>query len=152
MKKNLKFGAGILVSLVFMYLAFRKADLGQTVHSLKTANYLYLIPAVAVLFLSHYLRAFRWRYLLDPIRRLDMKSLFSSLIIGYMANAFTPAHLAISCEHMCWARSGIFQWVPLLLPSLLNALSTYFHSLQSCYWSFLFIPFQTGSSKAVTSC
>jgi len=93
MKQNLKFGAGILISLVFMYLAFRKADLGQTVHSLKTANYLYLIPAVAALFLSHYLRALRWRYLLDPIRRLDMKSLFSSLIIGYMANAFTPAHL-----------------------------------------------------------
>ena len=41
----------------------------------------------------HYLRALRWRYLLDPIRRLDTSSLFSSLIIGYGANAVTPAHL-----------------------------------------------------------
>jgi uncharacterized protein (TIRG00374 family) len=31
--------------------------------------------------------------LLDPIKRLDIGSLFSSLIIGYMANTVTPAHL-----------------------------------------------------------
>ena len=61
--------------------------------SLRTANYLYLIPTVVTIFLSHFLRAFRWRYLLDPIRRLDTKSLFSALLIGYAANVVTPAHL-----------------------------------------------------------
>jgi hypothetical protein len=92
-KQSLKLGIGILISLVFMYLAIKKADLGQVVNALKGANYWYLLPAIAILFFSHWLRALRWRYLLDPIRRLDTKSLFSSLIIGYMANIFTPAHL-----------------------------------------------------------
>ena len=59
----------------------------------KTVNYWYLVPAAAAIFFSHFLRAFRWRYLLDPIRRLDISSLFSSLIIGYAANSFMPAHL-----------------------------------------------------------
>ena len=59
----------------------------------KQANYWYLVPAAAAIFFSHFLRAFRWRYLLDPIRRLDTMSLFSSLIIGYAANTFMPAHL-----------------------------------------------------------
>ncbi len=93
MNHKLKLTIGLLVSLVFMFLAFRKVDFRQMWESLETANYLYLIPTVATIFLSHLLRAFRWRYLLDPIRRLDMKSLFSSLLIGYAANVVTPAHL-----------------------------------------------------------
>jgi glycosyltransferase 2 family protein len=90
---KLKFVIGVLISLVFLFLAFRKVDFRQMWESLRTANYLYLMPTVAVIFLSHFLRAFRWRYLLDPIRRLDTKSLFSSLLIGYAANVVTPAHL-----------------------------------------------------------
>jgi hypothetical protein len=90
---NWKLWIGLLISALFLYLAFRKVDFGQMWYALKTANYWYLPPAILILFLSHYLRALRWRYLLDPIRRLDTSSLFSSLIIGYGANAVTPAHL-----------------------------------------------------------
>jgi uncharacterized protein (TIRG00374 family) len=92
-KHKTKLFIGILISLFFMVLAFHKVDFGQMWTSFKSADYLYLLPVVAVVFLSHFLRAFRWRYLLDPIRRLDTSSLFSSLIIGYAANVVTPAHL-----------------------------------------------------------
>jgi uncharacterized protein (TIRG00374 family) len=92
-KHKKKLFIGILISLFFIVLAFRKVDFGQMWTSLKSANYLYLLPVIVVGFLSHFLRAFRWRYLLDPIRRLDTSSLFSSLIIGYAANVVTPAHL-----------------------------------------------------------
>jgi uncharacterized protein (TIRG00374 family) len=92
-KHKAKLFFGILISLFFMVLAFRKVDFGQMWTSLKTAHYLYFLPVIAVVFLSHLLRAFRWRYLLDPIRRLDTSSLFTSLIIGYAANVVTPAHL-----------------------------------------------------------
>lgn len=57
------------------------------------ANYWYLLPTIPILFFSHLLRALRWRYLLDPIKRLDIGSLYSSLIIGYMGNVLMPAHL-----------------------------------------------------------
>jgi uncharacterized protein (TIRG00374 family) len=92
-KHNIKLGLGIVIAILFMLLAVRKADFTQMWLSFKTANYCYLLPAVAALFFSHFLRALRWRYLLDAIRRLDINSLFSSLIIGYMANIFMPAHL-----------------------------------------------------------
>jgi hypothetical protein len=90
---NWKLWIGLLISALFLYLAFRKVDFGQMWNALKKANYWYLPPAILILFFSHYLRALRWRYLLDPIRRLDTSSLFSSLIIGYGANTITPAHL-----------------------------------------------------------
>jgi len=84
---------GILISAFCIYLAFRKVDINQMWQAFETVNYWYLVPATAALFFSHFLRALRWRYLLDPIRRLDTSSLFSSLIIGYAANSFMPAHL-----------------------------------------------------------
>jgi uncharacterized protein (TIRG00374 family) len=92
-KQSLRAGIGILVTVVFIYLAFRKVDLGQMAHSFRSANYWYLLPALLILFLSHYLRALRWRYFLNPVKRLDTGSLFSSLMVGYAANVVMPAHL-----------------------------------------------------------
>ncbi len=90
---KVKLGIGILISALCIYLAFRSVDISEMWQAFVMANYWYIFPSVAVNFFSHYLRALRWRYLLDPIRRLDTGSLFSSLIIGYAANTFMPAHL-----------------------------------------------------------
>ena len=92
-RHRIKLLIGVFLGIFFMFLAVRRIDLVQTWEAFKTANYLYLLPTLAVVFLSHYLRALRWRYLLDPIKRLDVGSLFSSLMIGYMANLLIPAHL-----------------------------------------------------------
>ncbi len=92
-RRNLRTGIGIVISAVFIYLAFRKVDFSQMAHSLRSANYWYLLPTLLILFLSHYLRALRWRYFLDPVVRLDTGSLFSSLMVGYAANVVMPAHL-----------------------------------------------------------
>lgn len=84
---------GCLIGAAFFYLAVRQVDFGQMWKAFKEANYWYVLLIIGVIFFSHYLRALRWRYLLDPIIRLDIPSLFSSLVIGYMANVITPAHL-----------------------------------------------------------
>lgn len=85
--------AGCLIGAAFLYLAFRKVDFPQMWDAFTRANYWYIFVILVVMFISHYLRVLRWRILLDPIQRLDIGSLFSSLIIGYMANVVTPAHL-----------------------------------------------------------
>jgi uncharacterized protein (TIRG00374 family) len=90
---NWKLWAGLLVGALCLYLAFREVDFGQMWDSLKSANYWYLLPAILIVLFSHFLRAFRWRYLVDPVKRVDTPSLFSALIIGYGANMAMPAHL-----------------------------------------------------------
>lgn len=92
-KNKINLVIGVLISLLCLYLAFRKVNFIEMFQALKNANYWYLIPAIATGFFSHFLRAFRWRYLLDPIRRFSLGRLFSSLIIGYAVNTFMPAHL-----------------------------------------------------------
>ncbi|MCP5108676.1 MAG: flippase-like domain-containing protein [bacterium] len=93
LKKNIKILAGVLISAAFMYLALSKVDYGRMLQEFGAVNYFYVLPAVLVIFLSYWLRSLRWRYLMDPIKRVHTGSLFSALLIGYMANSFLPAHL-----------------------------------------------------------
>lgn len=93
-KRNLsRLGIGIFISVLCVYLAFRKVDFEQMWKAFCTVNYWLLLPAVASVFFGVFLRSYRWRFFLDPIKRLDIGSLFSSLMIGYSANMIIPAHL-----------------------------------------------------------
>jgi uncharacterized protein (TIRG00374 family) len=84
---------GCLIGMLFLYLAARKVDFGLMWAAFTKVNYWFVLLAVPVIFFSHFLRALRWRYLMDPIKRVDVGSLFSALLIGYMANILMPAHL-----------------------------------------------------------
>lgn len=61
--------------------------------SLKQANYLWLLPALLFMFTSHALRAIRWRYFLDHIKKVKVHPLFSALMIGYAANNVFPLRM-----------------------------------------------------------
>jgi uncharacterized protein (TIRG00374 family) len=84
---------GCLIGAGFLYLAGRKVDFSLMWAAFTKVNYGFVLLAVPVIFFSHFLRALRWRYLMDPIKRVDVASLFSALLIGYMANILMPAHL-----------------------------------------------------------
>jgi uncharacterized protein (TIRG00374 family) len=84
---------GLAISLAFIWLAFRRADPAEMLRALGRANYWYLLPLLAVIVLGLVLRSLRWRLLLAPCRDVPTRVLFDSLSIGYMANAFMPAHL-----------------------------------------------------------
>ncbi len=90
---NWRFWAGILVSVVALALLVLLVDRRELWHTLRTANYLYLIPAVALYFVGQWFRALRWQYLLSPIARISIRRLYPVIIIGYMANNVLPARL-----------------------------------------------------------
>lgn len=91
--KDWKVLLGFAVAALFLFLAFRKVDFAAMWLALKQAKYWYLAPALAIIFFAHWLRALRWRYLLAPIGEVGTGTLYSALLIGYMANTFLPAHL-----------------------------------------------------------
>jgi uncharacterized protein (TIRG00374 family) len=92
-KTDLKFWVGIGISLFFMALLFRKIDFKQLVTALLTVDYLYILFAVIFTFVSYYLRAVRWKYLLISEKSIPISSLYPATIIGYMANNLLPARL-----------------------------------------------------------
>ncbi len=84
---------GLLFSLLFLYLAFRRVEFKHMAAALTSVDYWYVLPTVAVILLSLWLRAWRWRYFLLPLQNVGMTPLFNSLLIGYLFNIFLPAHL-----------------------------------------------------------
>jgi uncharacterized protein (TIRG00374 family) len=84
---------GILVSVFFLWLAFRKVDYQELAQALKSANYLWVFPNMALMVFSMWLRAYRWKFMVNPIKKVGLQRLFSSTMIGFMANNILPVRL-----------------------------------------------------------
>ncbi len=89
--KRWQFWIGVLISIFFLYFALRGLQLGDMWQTLAGANYIWLIPGVAVYFIGVWVRAWRWHYLLRPIKAVPTRTMFPIVAIGYMGNNIYPA-------------------------------------------------------------
>lgn len=92
-KIDKKLWIGMAISLFFLFLLFRKIDFTKLAAAFRELDYRYLWPAIILTFISYFFRAVRWRFLILPIKTAGMGNLFSSTVIGYMANNLLPARL-----------------------------------------------------------
>lgn len=59
--------------------------------SMKQANYWLFVPVFAMLLLSHYVRALRWKILMEPLGyKPGTFNVFNAVMIGYLANLAFP--------------------------------------------------------------
>jgi uncharacterized membrane protein YbhN (UPF0104 family) len=83
-------GLGIL----FVWLSVRKINESewlQIKEALQRARLWLIIPVSAMLLLSHYSRALRWRILMEPMGYHPSKfNTFAAVMIGYLVNAGVP--------------------------------------------------------------
>jgi uncharacterized protein (TIRG00374 family) len=82
---------GIAVSTVFLWLALRNLKLDEVMTYLRAANYVWLLPGIAVYFVGVGIRTWRWHYLLKPLKAVSVRKLFPVVVIGYMGNNIYPA-------------------------------------------------------------
>jgi uncharacterized membrane protein YbhN (UPF0104 family) len=74
-----------------MWLALRGLSLGEVWNAVRGANFWWLIPGVAVYFMGVWARAWRWHYLLSPLKQIPTRTMFPIVAIGYMGNNIYPA-------------------------------------------------------------
>src|SRR5512136_1747207 len=89
--KRWQFWVGVLISAVFLWWALNKLNLGDFWKAVKSANYWWIFPGVAVYFVAVWARAWRWHYLLRPIKAIPTRVMFPVTCIGYMGNNIYPA-------------------------------------------------------------
>ncbi|MFH1897845.1 MAG: lysylphosphatidylglycerol synthase transmembrane domain-containing protein [Candidatus Desantisbacteria bacterium] len=82
---------GILISIILLGLIICKIDLTAFGKALVGLNYFFLIAGISVYFLGYLVRTVRWYYLLSHAKKIKLGSLFSIMIIGFMANNILPA-------------------------------------------------------------
>jgi len=88
-----KFSLGLAISGFCLYLVFRNTDLGALRESLVAVHYSYLFISLIFIFLFTYFRALRWKYLLDPLKKISTGNLFEVVMIGCLANNILPARI-----------------------------------------------------------
>ncbi len=89
--KKWQFWLGVLISVLFIWLALRGLRLDQFWGAVRSANYWWLVPGIAVYFVAVWARAWRWHYLLRPIKDVPTATVFPITTIGYMGNNIYPA-------------------------------------------------------------
>jgi uncharacterized protein (TIRG00374 family) len=91
MRKRWQFWLGLVISVVFLYLALRGLDLSQVWFHVRTARYWWLLPGVLIYFFGVWARTWRWHYMLRAIKPISLGKLFPVVCIGYMGNNIYPA-------------------------------------------------------------
>lgn len=90
-KKIVQYVIFLAVALLFLWLASRGIPFEEMLGYIKTAN---LWPLVLVFIGglgSHFLRALRWRMLIEPMGyKVKASNTFLSIMIGYLVNLVTP--------------------------------------------------------------
>lgn len=90
---------GVGIALALLYLALRNVDFSRMWDTLRKANYWWLIPLVLITLVAHFFRAWRWRMFLDALpssestrgaHRVDLKTAFYAVMIGYLLNLAVP--------------------------------------------------------------
>jgi uncharacterized protein (TIRG00374 family) len=89
--KRWQFWLGVAISLFFLYLALRGLGVEDLGAALEGANYFWLLPGVGVYFIAVWVRAWRWHYLLRPVKAISTRKMFPVVAIGYMGNNIYPA-------------------------------------------------------------
>jgi uncharacterized protein (TIRG00374 family) len=89
--KRWQFWLGVIISAVFIWLSLRGLRLDEFWGAVRNANYFWLLPGVAVYFVAVWVRAWRWHYLLKPIKEIPTAAMFPVTTIGYMGNNIYPA-------------------------------------------------------------
>lgn len=81
----------IALIVIAFYLLFRKVKFSDLASDFSNFNYFWLVPALLIYLFGYLIRGYRWVVLLTPIKKCSFRSLFPTLVIGFMANNVLPA-------------------------------------------------------------
>ena len=89
--KKWQFWVGVLISAFFLWWSLHTLKFADLWQAITHANYLWILPGVIVYFVAVWARAWRWHFLLKPLKPIRTRIMFPVTCIGYMGNNIYPA-------------------------------------------------------------
>jgi uncharacterized protein (TIRG00374 family) len=86
-----RFGLSILLAALFLYLAFRQANLQEMLDIARQGHLEVLALSLAASSLLWALRSVRWKILLNAEKKIPQLTVFWGMAAGYLGNALLPA-------------------------------------------------------------
>jgi uncharacterized protein (TIRG00374 family) len=90
LKRTIRLLIGLAISAFFIYLTLPSLHLPDVLETLRTANYWWIVPGVAVYIVGLWVRAWRWHYTLRHLKPVPVRKLFPLVCIGYFGNNVYP--------------------------------------------------------------
>lgn len=81
------------VSLILLGVLFWRVDVGEVGRALRDANYIYVVPGLALFGLSKFLVAVRWRVMISKFDDIPLSPLFGTLLVSNLSNNVLPVRL-----------------------------------------------------------
>jgi glycosyltransferase 2 family protein len=138
LKRHWQLLIGALISAFFIYWTIPSLHLGAVMESLRTANYWWIVPGVAVYFIGLWVRSWRWHYTLRHFKPIPVRRLFPLICIGYFGNNVYPLRAGeVIRSYVLKRREGI------AIPSSLATvfIERVFDGLVMLLFVFLALPF-----------
>jgi glycosyltransferase 2 family protein len=89
--KVLNYTFPVLLSIIFLYIAFRNSDLNKVFQYVSHPSGFWIIIFILSNVFSHLLRAVRWKVILHSVKKdVSVKNAFGALMIGYGVNFVIP--------------------------------------------------------------
>jgi len=95
MKKKilLSLAAGVLLSSIALYLAFRNVPFSDLLSYLGAIHYIWILPTILIIVAAFVLRALRWQIILNSSASVGFRMSYHPLTIGFMLNCILPGRL-----------------------------------------------------------
>jgi uncharacterized protein (TIRG00374 family) len=113
----------ILVAAVLLYFSLRGVEWGAVWRTIANAHARYLVFALATCSTSFFMRALRWRILLNAEGQLPVSTVFWGNMAGYLGNAFLPARAGELLRSLLMSRHGALSKAYVLTTALAERLA-----------------------------
>ncbi|MBN1300979.1 MAG: flippase-like domain-containing protein [Melioribacteraceae bacterium] len=90
-KKIAGYTLPFILTVVLLYIAFYNVELSESLAAIADISFIWLFIFLIVFLLSHYLRALRWKVILNSVNPdTSTLNLFASVMVGYGVNCVVP--------------------------------------------------------------
>jgi uncharacterized protein (TIRG00374 family) len=92
-KSLIQFVLLLSIGILLIWLSLRQVapEKDNILKAFKEANYFWVFISLLIAFFSHFLRAYRWNYLLNPVgHKVNLLNANCHVLIGYLANYGIP--------------------------------------------------------------
>jgi glycosyltransferase 2 family protein len=91
LKRGVNYLLSLILSGVFLYIAFYGVDLSEVLEHISHASLFWIFIFILISLISHLIRAYRWKVILHSVKPdIKLKNLFGSLMVGYGVNNVIP--------------------------------------------------------------
>jgi len=87
----IKYGVALGIAVALLWYVYRDLELASIVAYFENINYWWLGLSVLIAIASHYVRAYRWNMMFEPLGyQLKASRTFVAVMVGYFANNLVP--------------------------------------------------------------